>query len=205
MPFGNAIQFFFGIELQHSNVATTINTTILALHTQWACRYRPDGSILKKAVLMYVKILVLVNLMAFAFVASQPLFYLMAFSQTQKALRATAYIELRKQLDKSIKPILSLAYYFTMATMLLLLIAALQATDYLLLSAALIAIAALITDIVLALKTNIPINNIISQWDADDYPRHWQLFRKKWFYFYHMRQAAGLVGFAALLFGAVFR
>lgn len=154
---------------------------------------------------MYIKILVLVNLMAFAFVASQPLFYLMAFSQAQKSLRATAYIELRKSLDRSIKPVLSLAYYFTMATMLLLLIASVQAANYLLLAATLIALAALVTDIVLALKTNIPINKIISQWDADEYPRHWQLFRRKWFYFYHMRQAAGLIGFAALLFGAVFR
>ena len=154
---------------------------------------------------MYIKILVLVNLMAFAFLASQPLFYLMAFSEAQKSLRATAYIELRKQLDRSIKPTLSFAYYFTMATLLLLLIASLQATNYLLLATTLISVAALVTDIVLALKTNIPINNIISQWDADNYPRHWQLFRRKWFYFYHMRQAAGLVGFAALLFGAVFR
>ena len=135
---------------------------------------------------MYIKILVLVNLMAFAFLASQPLFYLMAFSQAQKSLRATAYIELRKSLDKSIKPTLSFAYYFTMATMLLLLIASLQATNYLLLATTLISLAALITDIVLALKTNIPINNIISQWDADNYPRHWQLFRRKWFYFYHI-------------------
>ena len=100
---------------------------------------------------MYIKILVLVNLMAFAFLASQPLFYLMAFSQAQKSLRATAYIELRKSLDKSIKPTLSFAYYFTMATMLLLLIASLQATNYLLLATTLISLAALVTDIVLAL------------------------------------------------------
>ena len=153
---------------------------------------------------MYAKLLLLLNLMAFAFVASQPLFYMMAFSQTQKNLRATAYIELRKQLDKSIKPVLTFSYYVTTASVLALMVFALSSANYILIFTSLIALIALIVDMALAIKTNIPINNIIGQWDADDYPRHWQLFRRKWFYFYHMRQVAGVIGFAALLFGAVF-
>jgi uncharacterized membrane protein len=153
---------------------------------------------------MFEKILLLANLMAFAFVASQPMFYLMALGQAQKNLRATAYIELRKQLDKSIKPILTVAYYFTTAMVLTLMVYSFLSAHYIMICTSIIALIAIVIDMALALKTNIPINNIINQWDADQYPRHWQLFRRKWFYFYHIRQIAGLIGFAALLFGAVF-
>lgn len=153
---------------------------------------------------MYEKIILLLTLMAFALVASQPLFYLMALGPAQQGLRATAYIELRKGLDKTIKPVLQALYFITLLLTSLLAGLSLYTNHLLLLAAAIVALVALVVDIALALKTNIPINNIINQWDADNYPRHWQLFRKKWFHYYRIRQVAGLIGFAALLFGVVF-
>lgn len=153
---------------------------------------------------MYAKILVLINLAAFAFVACQPLFYLLALSNTQKHLNATAYIELRQLLDKNLQARLSIVYYISVALGIALMVFALVNSLYFVFVTSVIALAALVIDIVLAIKTNIPINKLINQWDAENYPRHWQLIRRKWFYFYHFRQAVGLVGFAALLVGAVF-
>ena len=153
---------------------------------------------------MYAKMLILLNLAAFAFVASQPLFYLLALGNAQKDLRASSYIELRQLLDKHLQIPLKLAYYIALAFVVLLAAASIANEMYFVFFTALIALAALIMDIVLALKTNIPINTIINNWDADNYPRHWQLIRRKWFYFFHIRQVAGLIGFASLLIGAVF-
>ena len=153
---------------------------------------------------MYEKVVLLATLVVFALLASQPLFYLMALGPAQKSLRATAYIELRKGLDKSIKPVLRVLYVAALLLCVVLISFSVYTHHLLLLAAAAVALLSLLIDIMLAVKTNIPINNIINEWDADNYPRHWQLFRKKWFHFYRIRQVAGLIGFAALLFGVVF-
>ena len=153
---------------------------------------------------MYAKILILLNLAAFAFVASQPLFYLLALSHTQKKLSAASYIELRQLLDKALQVRLSALYYLTLTFALALVIFSLVNAAYFLFTTSFIALIALVIDVTMALKTNIPINKIINRWDCDNYPRHWQLLRRKWFYFFQIRQVAGIIGFVSLLVGAVF-
>lgn len=153
---------------------------------------------------MYLKVLVLLNLIGFALIASQPLFYLLALADSQKKLRATAYIELRKLLDKNLRVKLKALYYSTLLSAVLLVVAAFAATAPVHFITACIALCTLIADIVISIKRNVPINNLINKWDADAYPRHWQLIRRKWFYFYHIRQVVALVGFASLLVGVVF-
>ena len=157
-----------------------------------------------KCVCMYAKILILLNLAAFAFVVSQPLFYLLALSHTQKKLQASSYIELRQLLDKTLQVRLSALYYITLGFVVTLVVFALVQASYFVFVTSLIALVALLIDVTLALKTNIPINKIINRWDSNHYPRHWQLIRRKWFYFFGIRQVAGIVGFASLLVGAVF-
>jgi hypothetical protein len=153
---------------------------------------------------MYAKILILLNLIGFAFVASQPLFYLLALANAQKSLRAPSYIELRQLLDKNLQISLRLAYYITIITTVLLTIMAFSSSLSLLFITSAIALAALMIDVYLSLKGDVPINKIINQWNTDNYPRHWQLLRRKWFYFFHIRQIAGIIGFGSLLVGAVF-
>lgn len=153
---------------------------------------------------MYLKVLLLLNLIGFAIIASQPLFYLLALADSQKKLRATAYIELRKLLDKNLRLKLRALYYSTFLSVVLLAIASFSTTAPLYFITACIALCALIADMAISLKRNVPINNLINKWDADAYPRHWQLIRRKWFYFYHIRQVVALIGFAALLVGVVF-
>jgi len=136
---------------------------------------------------MYLKLLKLFNLIAFAFLASQPLFYLLALARSQKRLGASSYIELRKVLDKNLNRNLKLLYYFTLLSALLLAIVACALSHFLHFITASIAVMALVADILIALKRNIPINNLINTWEKDAYPRHWQLIRRKWFYFYHIR------------------
>ena len=153
---------------------------------------------------MYAKILVLINLTGFAFVVSQSLFYLLALTNAQKNLEAPSYIELRKLLDKNLRITLKIVYYITLTTTLLLTVITFSTSLSLLFITSAIAMLALIIDVYLALKGDIPINTLINQWNTDNYPRHWHLIRRKWFYFFHMRQAAGIIGFGSLLVGAVF-
>jgi uncharacterized membrane protein len=153
---------------------------------------------------MHLKFLILLNLIGFAFIASQPLFYLLALTDSQKKLAASSYIELRKLLDKNLKVKLQALYYLTVITAVLLVVASFSTTSPLLFITACIALCTLIADIVISLKRNIPINNLINKWEVDAYPRHWQLIRRKWFYFYHIRQIVGIVGFISLLIGVVF-
>ena len=153
---------------------------------------------------MYLKILMLVNLIGFACIASQPLFYLLALADSQKKLAAPSYIELRKLLDKNLRVRLQALYYLTLLSGALLVVFAFRSPSQLLFFMACIAFAALLADAMISLKRNIPINNLINKWDPQAYPRHWQLIRRKWFYFYHIRQAVDIVGFISLLIGVVF-
>lgn len=153
---------------------------------------------------MYIKILLLLNLIGFAFVVSQPFFYLLALSNAQKSLDAPSYIELRKQLDKNLQVTLRLVYYITLISALMLTLFTFSFTLSLLFISSLIALCALLTDIVLAFTGDIPLNNIINTWNATSYPRHWKLVRKKWFYFFHLRQLVTIIGFISLLIGVVF-
>jgi uncharacterized membrane protein len=159
---------------------------------------------LSKSRFMYLKCLMLLNLIGFAVIASQPLFYLLALTDSQKKLRAPAYIELRKLLDKNLRIKLKVFYYATLLTAVLLTVLTFSPAAPLRFITASIALCALIADIAISLKRNVPINNLINNWDADAYPRHWQLIRRKWFYFYKIRQAIGIVGFISLLVGVVF-
>ena len=170
----------------------------------WFCNQQKRNQLCCKYVVMYIKILILLNLVAFAFVASQPLFYLLALSKTQNNLQASSYIELRQRLDKALQLRLSIVYYVALAFAVALVVVSLVQSVNLLFFTALVAFLALVLDVMLALKTNIPINKIINQWNCENYPRHWQLIRRKWFYFYRIRQVAGITGFISLLVGAVF-
>lgn len=153
---------------------------------------------------MHLKLLLFLNLIGFATIASQPLFYLLALADSQKQLGPPSYIELRKLLDEKLRVRLQVLYYGTLTAAALLVVFSFSARTPLLFIMACIALCALITDVVISLKRNTPINKLINQWDPQAYPRHWQLIRRRWFYFYHIRQAVGIFGFISLLVGVVF-
>jgi uncharacterized membrane protein len=67
-----------------------------------------------------------------------------------------------------------------------------------------IALAALLADLVLTIKGNRPINETINTWSASDYPVNWKEYRSKWFSINNMRQVANIIGFVSLLAGLIF-
>jgi len=65
-------------------------------------------------------------------------------------------------------------------------------------------IVALVAEILLTLKGNLPINDVINTWSADTIPANWATIRDKWFTIFQYRQIASITGFVSLLIGVFF-
>jgi hypothetical protein len=146
----------------------------------------------------------LASLVAYSFVASQPLFYLVALGRAQRALSAPAYIELRQRINPVMSRRVPAIYGSALATAILLLVLALRAGDRAVLAAAAVSLACLVVDAVFMLRENVPINSVVDGWSATAYPADWEDYRRKWFASFGTRQILLLVGFAGLLLAAVF-
>jgi hypothetical protein len=137
-------------------------------------------------------------------VVSQPLFYLLALADAQKTLRPSAYIELRNLLDRKLQLNLRIVYYTTLFTNLLLILVSFITNSTVLLATSVVAAAALIADMVLLFRGDIPINKTIRNWTPENYPPDWKTYRNKWFFYYHRRQIVDIIGFLSLVIGAIF-
>jgi hypothetical protein len=153
---------------------------------------------------MILKVIQFANLLAYGFVASQPIFYLLAMSKAQKSMRPASYTELRNLLDNSLQYSLRIVYYSTLVTSLAWFVCTLRHGSGVLLISSTIALASFLIDMFLLLKGDMPINKIIQTWSPEHYPDDWEAYRSKWFWYYHRRQLADIIGFTSLLAGACF-
>jgi uncharacterized membrane protein len=153
---------------------------------------------------MMLKLLMLINLLGYAFVVSQPLFYLLAMGDAQKRLQAPAYVELRNLLDSNLMVKNRIVYYAVLVTSPLTCIFNLHHPEGLLFITSVIACVALWIDVYLMFKGNLPLNRFIQTWTPHDYPPNWERYRALWFSYYHRRQVACMIGFTSLVIGLVF-
>ncbi len=153
---------------------------------------------------MITNIIQFVNLIAYALVTSQPLFYLLAMSKAQKSMSAPTYIETRNLLDKHLQVSLRIVYYCTLVTSSVFFLWSVKDPLTMRALCSGISLIAFLIDLRLLLSADIPINKIISGWTPQNYPADWENYRNKWFYYYHRRQIADIVGFISLLVCAIF-
>lgn len=153
---------------------------------------------------MEIKITLFITLLLYAAVISQSFFYMLAMSNVMKNMQATSYIEARHLLDKNLRKSLAGVYYSALIASIALTAFSVTNPSGLLFISSIIALVALITDMVLTVKGNIPLNNIINSWTASSYPENWNQYRNKWFTFYNIRQAVNLTGFIILVAGMIF-
>ena len=153
---------------------------------------------------MLIKITLFITLVTYAFIVGQSFFYILALSNATKKMQVTAYIETRKLIDAELQSKLSLVYYLALAASLLLTAFSVVNPNGILFISSVIALLALVIDIAVAMKGNIPLNKTINTWNASQYPDNWQQVRSKWFCIYHIRQAVNIAGFISLLAGLVF-
>jgi hypothetical protein len=150
-----------------------------------------------------IRIAIVTSLIAYSIVVSQPLFYIVAMGRAQRALSAAAYIELRQCINSVMTRRVPVIYLTTLATVLVVLVLSLRFRNGSGLVTATVALLCLVVDIYLMMRENVPINGVIDQWSTTNYPKDWESYRTKWFEIFAYRQIALLVGFFALLVGAV--
>lgn len=153
---------------------------------------------------MEIKIIMLVNLLAYSIIVSQAFTYIIALRNVQQLMQPAAYIELRQLLDKNYQVKYRLVVYFTLLSCTVLTILCSMDLSGLLFQTSAAALLALIADIVLTLKGNMPINKEINTWSAEQYPANWQDYRRKWLSIFAKRQVLIIAGFLCLLAGAIF-
>ena len=153
---------------------------------------------------MLIKITLFITLLTYAMVISQSFFYILAMSVTLKKMRAQTYIETRNLLTETLQTPLQVVYYTTLAASVLLTAFSVVNPGGILFITSLISLIALLADVLLALKGNIPLNKFINSWTSRDYPYNWRQYRAKWFTLYHVRQALNITGFVSLLAGLIF-
>ena len=147
----------------------------------------------------------LLTLIGYTVVVSQPLAYIVAMTAAQRGLSAAAYIELRQRINAVMTKRLPPIYVITLLAVLLLLVLAVSGRAWTVALSAAVALACLVVDVAYMLRDNVPINGVIDSWTPTDYPTDWQDYRARWFAVFVYRQIAQLVGFVSLLAGAVFQ
>lgn len=153
---------------------------------------------------MNQKIILLGTLLAYSIIVSQSFMYMLALKNVQLSLEANPYIELRKLIDTSMRGNFKYVIYAALLLNVALVLSTFKTPGSLLFITATIAFVAFLTDTVLTVKGNLPINDVINTWSADHFPANWTEFRTKWFNVFRYRQIANTIGFVSLLAGAVF-
>jgi hypothetical protein len=153
---------------------------------------------------MILKIILLLTLLAYSIIVSQSFMYILSLKHVQLNLGAGSYTELRKLIDTSMRRNFKYVIYAALFTNLILIIVTFKNPGSLLFITAAIAFFALIADILLTIRGNLPVNDIINTWSPDNYPSNWTEYRTKWFNILQYRQVANITGFITLLMGAVF-
>ncbi len=153
---------------------------------------------------MITKIVFLCTLVAYSIIVSQSFMYILALRQVQLNLKASSYTEFRKLIDVSMRNNFKYVVYTALITNLFLVILTFRNPGSLLFIAATIAFIGLITDTLLMVKGNLPVNDIINKWTFESYPENWSEYREKWLNIFQYRQFSNIIGFISLLFGAVF-
>lgn len=152
----------------------------------------------------YTKLLLFFTLITYSINVSQSFMYIIALKNVQTGMAAGPYIELRKLLDISFRTNFKFIVYAALLLNLVLVINSAKAPGSIFFISSLIAFIALVADVLLALKGNIPINNLINTWTINNYPGNWADYRTKWLKIFQYRQICNIAGFISLVAGTVF-
>jgi len=150
------------------------------------------------------KIILLIAVLSYSIIASQPFMYILALKQTQMNLSANSYTEVRKLIDIAMRSNFKYVLYTAVLASFVLMLVNLKNPTGITFITATIALVLLIADILLTVKGSLPINDVINSWSADAIPIDWSVYRDKWFRIFYYRQIAGITGFLSLLIGVVF-
>lgn len=153
---------------------------------------------------MITKIAFVITLFTYAMIVSQAFMYLISLKTVQRNLGANTYTEIRKLTDTSMRASFKYVIYAALLAKILLVIATAKTPINLAFISAVIALLALVAEMLITLKGNLPINDMINTWSEDNVPANWTAVREKWFTIFKYRQIASITGFVSLLIGGIF-
>ena len=153
---------------------------------------------------MEINILLFLTVLSYSFLVSQSFMYMIALRNVQMNLSAPHYIQMRKLLDKNFRKKYSLIVYTALASATCTMILCSTAPQSILFISICLAWLMLVTDVLITIKGNMPINNIINSWSEADYPSDWEKYRSKWLFYFSQRQIVVTTGYTALIFALVF-
>lgn len=153
---------------------------------------------------MAAKIILILTILVYGIIVSQPFMYILSLKHLQINLDANTYIKIRKLIDESMRRNFKYVIYLALIANLVLVIFTFKDPGSLLFITSVIAFVALVADTFLTVKGNLPINDIINSWSSDNYPSDWTEYRTKWLNIFQFRQIASITGFVSLLSGVVF-
>jgi hypothetical protein len=130
--------------------------------------------------------------------------YIIALKNVQTDMGGGSYVQLKKLLDINFRANYQYAVYAALVTSLILVLINIKSLGSLLFITASVSFIALLIDLLLMLKGNIPINNLINGWTPVHYPDNWAEYRTKWLQIFFYREIATITGFISLVVGAVF-
>jgi hypothetical protein len=154
--------------------------------------------------IMQTKIILLLTILAYGVIVGQSYMYIVALKKVQTDMGGGSYIQLRKLLDTNFRANYKYAVCAALIMSLLLVLVNSASPNSVLFIPAVVSLIALITDFVLMMKGNMPINNLINTWTPVHYPDNWAVYRTKWLQIFYYREIATITGFVSLLIGAVF-
>lgn len=154
---------------------------------------------------MTTKIILFITLLAYSFIVSQSFMYILSLKYVQLNLEADSYTQLRTLIDTSMRANFKYVIYVALVFNLALVVTSIKNPTSIVFITSSIAFVTLVIDVMLTLKGNLPINDIINNWTPSTIPANWATFRDKWFTIFQYRQIASIVGFVSLLIGVVFR
>ena len=153
---------------------------------------------------MATQIILLFDLIFYSIIAAQSISYIISLTDVQQRMNVNEYIVFRNLTDQNFRLKFSKVVYATLLSSLALVIISIIHFNIVLLICAVTALLAFIIDIMIMLKGNLPINDIINTWTYENYPPNWNEYREKWLGYFRLRQIANLTGFVSLLLGSVF-
>ena len=160
-------------------------------------RIEPPPGIAQESLML--SLLSCLSLLLFTVVVSQPLFYWMALGRATRGLSCGAYVELRQQINAAIVKRLIGSYVVTLIALLALAGTAWAGGRLSIVGGAIGAAFALIVDLALAAKLNIPINKRMDGWQLDAVPSDWESQRNAWDAALGVRRVVLLMGFVGLV------
>lgn len=150
------------------------------------------------------KLILFITLLSYSFIVSQSFMYILALKNTQLGLGAGSYVEVRQLIDANMNSTFKYVVYTALLSSLALVILNFKTPSSIIFISASIAFVALVVDLAIMLKGNMPLNEVINTWSPENYPSNWKEIRAAWFTFLQYRQIANILGFLSLLIGAVF-